>query len=127
VDVYQESMMACLGQTKATDLDVSSEEMGSVVEILKAPKEDNAMKLVRGLKKWHRGCHLAARCYREPKEWTQKNCGSRGKLAATCRRMTCHAGDIITRDTARTLWYEEPREHGCSGRDNGHAQNATVA
>jgi hypothetical protein len=41
--------------------------------------------------KQHRDWHLAAGRRGEPKELTQGDCGSRRKLAATCRKVYRHA------------------------------------
>jgi hypothetical protein len=42
------------------------------------------------MKKRHRDRNLAAGHYGKPKELTQRDCGSRRKLAATCRKMSHH-------------------------------------
>jgi hypothetical protein len=55
------------------------------------PMEDAVVKLVRGRKKRHRGRHISAGRRRKPKELTRGDCGSRGKLAAACRKVSCHA------------------------------------
>jgi hypothetical protein len=49
------------------------------------------VKIVRALKKQHRGWHLAVRHRCQPKKWTQSDGGSWKKLAAAHRRMICHA------------------------------------
>jgi hypothetical protein len=46
---------------------------------------------VRGLRKWRRGRKLTARRRGEPKELNWGNCGSRRKLAATCRKVSRRA------------------------------------
>jgi hypothetical protein len=51
MDVHQERMMAFLGKTEATDLEANLEEIESETEHEKVPKEDAAVKPVRGLRK----------------------------------------------------------------------------
>lgn len=66
-------------------------KMESELEHREVPKDDAVVKPVKGQKKQHRGEKLAAGQYREPKELTWGDCGSRKKLAATCRKISCHA------------------------------------
>jgi hypothetical protein len=91
LDAHHERMMACLGKTDVTDLKANPEEMQSESEHREVPKEYAAVKPVRGRKKRHRGRHLAAGRRGEPKELAQGDCGSRRKLAAACRKVSCRA------------------------------------
>jgi hypothetical protein len=72
-------------------LETNPEMMQSVGEHREVPKEEAAVRSSGALKKWHRGRHLASGRRREPKERTRGNCGSRSKLAAARRRMSCRA------------------------------------
>jgi hypothetical protein len=69
----------------------TSENMDSGAEHREAPMEDSIVKPARGWKKWQRGQHLAAGRCGEPEELTRGDCGSQGKLAATCRQVSCCA------------------------------------
>jgi hypothetical protein len=73
------------------DLEENLEEMQSKAEHQEVHMEDAVVKPVRGWKKQHRGQHLAAGQRGEPKELTRGDCGSRRKLAAACRKVSCHA------------------------------------
>jgi hypothetical protein len=74
--------------------------MESGAEHLEVPKKYAAMKLIRGLRKQHRGQKLAAERCQELKERTRGNCGSRKELAATGRKMPCHAGVTQHKETS---------------------------
>jgi hypothetical protein len=78
-----EKMQACL-YSKVPN----PEEMQSRVEHQEIPKEHAAMKPIRGLRKRHRGWHLATGRQSKPEERTWGNCRSRKKLAAVGRKMT---------------------------------------
>jgi hypothetical protein len=63
---------------------------------------------------------------------TQENCGPCKELAVARSQMTHRskvplAGDMIARNTTKTVRYEKPGKNGRSGRDVGKAQNATMA
>jgi hypothetical protein len=100
MDAHQESMMACLGKTKATDLEANPEEMQSGAKHEKVPKKHTAVKPVGGLRKRHRGQNLAAERRPKPKARTPENCGSQKKLAAARRRTTSRAKWHGARETS---------------------------
>jgi hypothetical protein len=64
----------------------SQEMMQSAEEHQEVPREDAAVKPVRGRKRRHRGRKEAAGRHGDPKELTRGDCGSRKKLAAACRK-----------------------------------------
>jgi hypothetical protein len=68
-----------------------SPEMQSAEEHQDVPREDAAVKPVRGQKRQHGGWKQAAGRHEEPKELTRGDCGSRKKLAAACRKASCRA------------------------------------
>jgi hypothetical protein len=70
----------------------TSEEMESGGKHQEGPKEDAAVKPVRGLREWHRARNLAAERSGQPEERTRGNFGARKELAAAGRKMTCCAG-----------------------------------
>jgi hypothetical protein len=61
------------------------------VERREVPTEEASVKSSGITKKRHRGRHIAAGRRREPKELTQRDWGSRGKLAAACRKVSRRA------------------------------------
>jgi hypothetical protein len=69
------------------------EMMQSLEGHQEVPKEDATVaKPVNERRKRHRGQKLTAGQCGEPKDLTQRNCGSRRKLAAACRKkVSCHA------------------------------------
>jgi hypothetical protein len=69
----------------------SPKEMESEVERRKVSTEEAAVKSSGLTKKRHRGRHIAAGRRREPKELTQRDWGSRGKLTAACRKVSRRA------------------------------------
>lgn len=107
----QEMMEACLDSKEP-----NPEEMQSRVEHREVPKEHNAMKPGRALKKRHWGWNLAAEHRQKLEEWTQGYCGSWKKLTASCKRMThqsgvaWHKGNIVGKNRTRDMWNEEPRK-----------------
>jgi hypothetical protein len=62
--------------------------MQSVGEHQEVPKEDGAMKPVKGRKKRYRDRKLAAGRREEPKELTRGDCGYWRKLAAACKKVS---------------------------------------
>jgi hypothetical protein len=68
--------------------------MVSQAEHEEVPKIEAAVETFGALKERLRDQHLAVRCCGQLKKWTQGNCGSQKKLAATCRGMTGHAGVV---------------------------------
>jgi hypothetical protein len=82
------------------------------------------------MKKLHRGWHVVAGRCRKPKEWTLCNGGSRKKLAATHREMTCCAkvarrkGHRHKGQNKDGVLQKEPRKDAWMRRDAGGAQNA---
>jgi hypothetical protein len=71
------------------DLKANPEEMESKVEHQEVPKEEAVVKSSGAQKKRHRGWNLAAGCHGKSKELTRRDCGSRRKLAAACRKGSC--------------------------------------
>jgi seryl-tRNA synthetase len=66
-------------------------EMKSVAVHEEVPEEEATMETFGALKKWHEDrCLALGRC-QKLKKGTQDSGGSWKKLAAACRRMTCHA------------------------------------
>jgi hypothetical protein len=61
--------------------------MQSIAEHQVVPKEEAIVKPVKGWKKRRRGRKPAVGRRGEPKELTQSDCGSRKKLATTCRKV----------------------------------------
>jgi hypothetical protein len=105
--------------------EVDSVELGFIAMHRKAPMEDAVVKPVRGRKKQHRGQHLAARQHREPKELTRGDCGSQRKLAAACRKMSCHAAVAWRkRNILRNIWTKgncgPQKELAAAGRKMTH-------
>jgi hypothetical protein len=82
---------------------LSGEETGSKAEQEKVPKEEAEVKPVRALKKRHGDRNLAVGRHGQPKQCTEGDGGSRKKLAAARRWMTCRASSAPRRD------------HGCQG------------
>jgi hypothetical protein len=79
---HQESIMALM---KA-----GLEEMKSIAEHQDVPKEAT-VETIGAVENRYGDWHLAVGCHRQPKKWTQGDCGSQKKLATTHRGMTCHA------------------------------------
>jgi hypothetical protein len=71
-------------------MEANPEEMKSVVEHREVPKEA-AVGTIRALEDRYGDRHLAVECRRQPKKQIQGDGGSRKKLAAALRQMTCHA------------------------------------
>jgi hypothetical protein len=75
----------CLVEVETTDLEKNPEEKEIVAEQQQVPKEEDAVKTVRALKKRHGDRHLAVRCRRKPKKriqgkwWILKEVGRRLK------------------------------------------------
>jgi hypothetical protein len=88
MDAHQETIMACLGKTEATDLKASPEEIQSVSKHREVPKEHAAVKPVRGLRKRHKGQNLATEHCQKQKEQIQGSYGSQKNLTTTSMRMT---------------------------------------
>jgi hypothetical protein len=82
----QETMEACLECKEP-----SPKERESEAERQEVPMEEATVKSSRIIKKWHRGPHLCAGRHVKPKKLTQGDCGSRGMLAAACRKVSHHA------------------------------------
>jgi hypothetical protein len=53
--------------------------------------EDATVRSSGTVRRRHRGWHVAAKWRGEPKKLTQGHCGSQGKLAAACRKVSRHA------------------------------------
>jgi hypothetical protein len=81
--------MACQETTEANqEKEPSPEEIESEVERREVPTKEAAVKSLRIMKKRERGENLDAGRCREPKQLTREDCGSRGKLAAACRKVS---------------------------------------
>jgi hypothetical protein len=91
LDAHHERTMASLGKMEATDFKAIPKEMESVVEHQEISKEEAAVMSVGELRKGHRVCNLTAGRRQKRKERTRGNCESRRKLAAACRKVSCHA------------------------------------
>jgi hypothetical protein len=89
----QETTMSCPERTEACQegKELSPEEMESEVERREVPTEEAAVKSSRTMKKRHRGRRVAAGRRGKPKELTRSDCGSRGLLAAACRKVSRRA------------------------------------
>jgi hypothetical protein len=89
---YQETRV-CYGATEADieKIESDSGRMQSVAEHQEVPREDAAVIPVGGLRKQRRGRKQAAGRREEPKERNRGICGSREKLAATCRKVSRRA------------------------------------
>jgi hypothetical protein len=105
------------------------EMMQSVAEHQEVPTEHATVETGKVPKKRHRGRHLAAGHHRKPKELTRGDCGSRGKLAATCRKMTRHAGMAQHKGHGRKrqMLEKEPRKDKRNRRDVGRTRDAKMA
>jgi hypothetical protein len=68
MDTQLEKMEAWLGKTEATDLEANPVEIEFETVHEGVPKEKAAVKIVRALKKQHRGWHLAVRHRCQPKK-----------------------------------------------------------
>jgi hypothetical protein len=98
--VWREETLACQQSTEANPEtteacrdgnDRSPEEMESEVERREVPTEEAAVKSSRTMKKRHRGRRMAAGRRGKPMELTRRDCGSRGLLAAACRKVSRRA------------------------------------
>jgi hypothetical protein len=69
----------------------ASEEMKPEVVHQEVPREHASVVPVGGLRKQRRGRKEAAGRHEEPKKLNRGICGSREKLAAACRRVSCRA------------------------------------
>jgi hypothetical protein len=96
-EVAIHSLRACRSETaasqEATEADTEKTEpargmMQSVAEHQVAPKEHATVETGKLLKKRHRGRKPTAERRGEPKELTHRDCGSRKKLAAACRKVS---------------------------------------
>jgi hypothetical protein len=99
-EVASHSLRACQSKTAASQaaMEANTEKtepdrgmMQSIVEHQVVPKEKAVVKPVKGWKKRHRGRNPAAGRRGEPKKRTRSDCGSRKKLAATCRKVSSFA------------------------------------
>jgi hypothetical protein len=71
------------------------------------------VKPVEGLRKRHRGRKLAAGRRGEPKELTRRDCGSRRKLAAACRKVSRRARVAWRkRNIVRNKWTRAKDQRG---------------
>jgi hypothetical protein len=101
-------MTACLGKKEPIDLEANPEDIECEAVHEEVPKEEVTVKNARALKKWHGDRHLAVRRCSQLRKWTQDNCGSRKKLAATNRGMIHRAG---------AAWHK-----GCRYMTNGQTE-----
>jgi hypothetical protein len=93
MNAWREETMSCQVMTEAClgSKELNPEEMESESEHREVPTEEAAGKSAGTMKKRHRGRHLDAGRLVEPKELTRGDCGSRRKLAATCRKVSRRA------------------------------------
>jgi hypothetical protein len=75
----------------ATETEPDPGMMKSIEEHEEIPKEDAAVMSVRGLRERRNVCSLAAERRQKMRERTQGYSGSRRKLAAACRKVSCLA------------------------------------
>jgi hypothetical protein len=108
----------------ATELEVDREKSEGVAEHQEVPKEDTAVEIIGALDDRYGARHLAVGCRRKPKKRTQRDGGSRNKVAAVL--ILHRARDTFVRDQARMM-YKEPRKDGLSGKDDRRDRNATTA
>jgi hypothetical protein len=80
---YQVTSEACLDSKEINPGDMESE-----VEHREIRTEEASVTSSGTMKKRRRGLHLAAERHGEPKELTRRNCGSRRKLCAACRKVS---------------------------------------
>jgi hypothetical protein len=93
LNACRKETVACQVKTEANPgtTETNPAMIQSKVEHREVPMEEAAGKSSEIRKKRHRGRYLAAGRCGKPKELTQGGCGSRGKLAATCRKVSHHA------------------------------------
>jgi hypothetical protein len=86
----QKETVACQVTTEVRleSKEPTSLEVESGAEHQDVPKEHAAVNSSGIMKKWHRGRHLPAGRHEKPKELTRGDCGSQGKLAAACRKVS---------------------------------------
>jgi hypothetical protein len=94
VNAWRKETMACQEATEvySDKMEADAEEMKSVAEQEKDPKEDATVETGRAPNKQHRGWHLATGHRSQLEERTRGNCGSQKKLAAASRKMNHQAG-----------------------------------
>jgi hypothetical protein len=90
INACHKETVACQETTEANPeaVEPSPEEMESKVECREVPMENAIGTPVGGWKKQQRGQNLDAGQCRKPKKLIQGDCGSRGKLAAACRKVS---------------------------------------
>jgi hypothetical protein len=104
IKAEQEKMKDLLTRLK-TMKDATQNKMEPGPEHREIPKEETAVKSSETMKKRHRSRHLAAGCLGKRKELTRGDCGTRRKLAAACRKVSCGArGEWRKRDIIRNKW-----------------------
>jgi hypothetical protein len=93
MEANPETTEACQDMTEACQevKELSPEEMESEVERREIPTEVAAVKSSRTMKKRYRGRRKSAGRRGKPKELTRSDCGSRGLLAAACRKVSRRA------------------------------------
>jgi hypothetical protein len=113
--ITRKEMMACqemedrLEEKEPASLDRKPE----VAQQREVPIEDAVLKPVKGWKRRHRGKkQIAERC-KEPEELTRGFCGSRRKLAASCRKVTHRATVAQCR---RDAFMNDLTQDGCQRR-----------
>jgi hypothetical protein len=104
--------------------------MQSIGEHQEVPKEEAAVMLVGGLRKWCRDWNLATGRCQKLKGKIQASCELRKRLTIAGRKMTCHArvGGIRGTPSGKTgpgsRLSEESGEYGRSGRKCRHTMKA---
>jgi hypothetical protein len=84
----QKETMACQQTTEARLECKETTPKDTEAMHRKVPMKDAVVKPVGGRKKRQRGRHISAGRLGKPKELTRGDCGSRGKLAAACRKVS---------------------------------------
>jgi hypothetical protein len=104
--ITQKEMMACPEKMEACleEKEPTSVETKPGVAQREVPNEDAVVKPVEGRKKRHRAKKQAAGRRGEPKKLTRGDCGSRMKLAAACRKGSCHATVAWRKKIFRKSW-----------------------
>jgi hypothetical protein len=117
IDANHERIMACLGKTEATDLEVSPEELVSRAQHQEVPKKDTAVETGRAPNNRHRGQHLITGAMVSRKKGRNWSLPTGGQPAVQKWHDTRETSS--GRIKIGTTLQEEPQEDGCSGRDVG--------
>jgi hypothetical protein len=108
------STRECRKETIACQ-ETTEARLESESEHREVPNEDAVVKPVGGLKKRYRGWKQAAGRRGEPKELIRGDCGSRKKLAATCRKVSRCATVALRK---RNIFRKSRTQANCGPRKN---------